>query len=478
MQHDVRIRLAVLGTVCALTALSACGGSKAPSSSGPSPQSITGRERLGWDQRAADWAELAWIQYALYVDGARVVLAGAACDPTPRATGFACSAPLPALTPGTHVLELASFVVSGGNVLESPKATALQVNVTSTAGQAPGGVAAASDVRAGPVTTEDGVVLDVDLVLTHLTEPVDLAQQADGRWFVAERAGRVVVFDPPTGRVDVALELEGLDTRDGGGLLSMALHPAFDRSRFVYLVYTVPGRDGARTFELARFREAGGRLAERAVLLDGVPASSSSPSAVVRFGPDLQLHVAFDAGGDSERVEDLASYNGKILRMTDAGGLPPDSRRATPVHAIHLGVPSGFDWQPATGTLWVVGRGPAQRDELVAIEADGSIGDDRWLLSRGLQPGVTGATFYRGREFPEFHGDLFAAAADGGHLLRLRFEGDRARRLSSSERLFPGSFGRVLQVVVGVDGTLYFTTGNAAVTGAGTDVLARVKRAS
>jgi len=126
----------------------------------------------------------------------------------------------------------------------------------------------------------------------------------------------------------------------------------------------------------------------------------------------------------------------------------------------------------------VVGRGPALRDELAAVEADGTIGDDRWLLSRGVQPGVAGATFYRGGEFPEFRGDLFAAAADGGHLLRLRFDSGSSRRLSSSERLFTGSFGRVQQVVVGLDGALYFTTGNAAVTGAGTDVLARVKRAS
>jgi hypothetical protein len=71
----------------------------------PSPgcaQTITGRERLEWDQAAADARELASFGFAMYVDGTRTVLAGVNCAATPAGENFVCSARLPALSFGTH----------------------------------------------------------------------------------------------------------------------------------------------------------------------------------------------------------------------------------------------------------------------------------------------------------------------------------------------------------------------------------------
>ena len=46
-------------------------------------ETITGVERIAWDQRAGDAAELAAIGYVLYVDGNRASLGDVACG-TPR----------------------------------------------------------------------------------------------------------------------------------------------------------------------------------------------------------------------------------------------------------------------------------------------------------------------------------------------------------------------------------------------------------
>ena len=56
----------------------------------PPGEQITGNERLGWTQQAADAAELADFKYAIYVDGARSPLAGTSCSPTPSSGGFDC----------------------------------------------------------------------------------------------------------------------------------------------------------------------------------------------------------------------------------------------------------------------------------------------------------------------------------------------------------------------------------------------------
>src|SRR5712692_7153220 len=67
----------------------------------PTPgERVTGSERFGWDQQAIDAVELASFRYAIYVDGTRSELTGASCAPTPTSAGFACAAPLPAMSQG------------------------------------------------------------------------------------------------------------------------------------------------------------------------------------------------------------------------------------------------------------------------------------------------------------------------------------------------------------------------------------------
>lgn len=109
--------------------MAAC--SKRPSPTPPSGDSITGRERIGWDQAAADATEVASLGYAVYVNGVRAELTGASCAAAGQGR-FSCSAPLPALSAGSHTLELASFVVDG-LVVESAKSAPLRVTVGSAA---------------------------------------------------------------------------------------------------------------------------------------------------------------------------------------------------------------------------------------------------------------------------------------------------------------------------------------------------------
>ncbi len=89
---------------------------------------INGTERLGWNQQAPDAVELTTIRYAIYVDGARTELSGVSCASAPTIAGFACSARLPALSAGSHALQLASFV-NDGSLLESARSAALTVTV-------------------------------------------------------------------------------------------------------------------------------------------------------------------------------------------------------------------------------------------------------------------------------------------------------------------------------------------------------------
>ena len=301
---------------------------------------INGTERVGWDQKAADAVEMAAIGYAVYVDGVRADVAGVTCATTPTAAGFPCTARMPAMSVGPHTLELASFVNDGG-ILESARSAALRVTLVAQT--------ASADRLAAP---RPGLASRVDRIVDGLESPGDLAFAPDGRLFVAELGGRVRIVPPPPSAsarqaprsAEATISLAGT-LGPQGQLLAIALDQQFERTGFAFAIYTAPSSIGEPEFTLARFRSVSDTLGDRAVLLDGVPASST-PSAALRFGPDGKLYAAFDDGGDARRRKDAASLNGKIVRLNSTGQHRPMRRagpRSTPTgsarHRHRLGSP-------------------------------------------------------------------------------------------------------------------------------------------
>jgi glucose/arabinose dehydrogenase len=414
---------------------------------------------VGWDQAAADSIELATFRYALYVDGVRRELTGVTCSNTAAAAGFACQTNLPGLSLGVHTLELATFIVDAGTTLESPRSAPLRVNVVSASAAAlagskpltfpPPGVAAATD--------RPSLSLQLERISESVREPTDLAVAPDGRLFIAERAGRVRVLDD--GRLIDALTLDDVSNDGENGLVALALDPDFDRSGFVYVVYAGVSRSGSPIVRLARFREAGNLLAERAVLLEDIPRSAARTAASIRFGPDARMYVAFDDGGDARRTGDAGSYNGKVLRLNPDGSTPADQPMATPVFAYGFAVPSALAWKPDAGMLWMMGRDA----ESVALRAV-SNADGRSIRRTDAPPHTWPAsaragamTFYRGDLMPGLRGDLLIAGGPAPGLMRVRFDPANAARIVSIEPLVEIR-APIRAIAVGPDGAIYVAT--------------------
>jgi len=102
-----------------------CGGA-APTSPN-NGETITGSERFGWDQPAADAGELATFRYAMYLDDVRSEAADAACDAAPSGGRFSCTSRLPPMAAGMHTLQVAAFVIDGGVVRESARSAGVRV---------------------------------------------------------------------------------------------------------------------------------------------------------------------------------------------------------------------------------------------------------------------------------------------------------------------------------------------------------------
>ena len=415
-------------------------------------------DRLGWTQRAGDAVELASFQYVLYVDGTRVMLAGASCSPSATQGLFDCTAELPSMAPGVHMLELAAYVVDGLATVESPRSGVLRVLV-------PGVAASTSAASTTSLITADHVQLRLTAVAHDLREPTDLAFAPDGSIFVAERGGGVRLVRNGMLAGTPALDLSAELRLPEGGLLGIALDPQFAENGMMFTLYAAAAPRAALEFVVARFRLVNDRFAERAVLLDRIAASPYGANGTIRVGPDGKLYVALDSSADGHVATSLASYNGKILRLNLDATTPDDQAGMTPIFSLNHPQPDALDWQPGSGALWVIDRvGTADAGRLSAVATDSQTQQRASLRTAYTLPAGTGpasAMFYRGDLIPAFRGDLFVAGEKARELIRFRFDLSNPLRITSVERLLKDQVGELRVVVQGDDGALYIATESA-----------------
>jgi glucose/arabinose dehydrogenase len=338
--------------------------------------------------------------------------------------------------------------------------------------QAPSPDSPAPAVPSGDIfTTADGIRFTVDPVVTNLEIPWSMTFASDGRLFVTERPGRVRIISVATRSSELALVVDDVYTEGEAGLLGLALDPDFARTGFVYLYYSARLPGGGVANRVVRYREAGSRLAERVVLLDGIPAAQIHDGGRIRFGRDGLLYVTAGDAANTGLAQDLGSMAGKILRINRDGTTPRDNPFSSPVYSYGHRNPQGLDWHPATGDLWAVEHGATGNDEVNVIDAGANYGWPRIEGNQamsGMRTPITfynpaiapsGASFYRGDRFPRFANNLFVGTLRGTHLLRLVPDA-ASRRIASQEMLLNGRFGRIRDVLPGPDGYLYFATNN------------------
>jgi glucose/arabinose dehydrogenase len=358
---------------------------------------------------------------------------------------------------------LLAIVLLAAQVVDPPRACGPQP----TPAPSPTPTPPATDV----LTTRDGVRYRVETVLTGLEIPWSMAFAPDGRLFVTERPGRVRIVSLAQAAAELALTLDDVYTVSEAGLLGLALDPDFAANRFVYLYYSARAGTGAVN-RIVRFREVAGRLGERVMVLDNIPAAPIHDGGRLRFGPDGLLYATAGDASNPNLAQDAASLAGKILRITRDGTTPAGNRFSSPVYTWGHRNPQGIDWHPASGDLWSAEHGQTGNDEINVILSGANYGWPR-IEDGAAMPGMetpvvfftpaiapSGASFYRGQRFPAFADNLFVATLRGTHLLRLTIDPASPRRIASQERLLEGTFGRLRDVVSGPDGYLYVSTNN------------------
>ena len=303
----------------------------------------------------------------------------------------------------------------------------------------------------------------VQILATNLEKPWAIDFAGD-KIFVTEKAGQVRVIESGVLLDDPLATLRTANIF-GGGLLGIAVHPAFDNNHFIYVYYTYE-KDGVLWNKILRITELNNKLDDAKTVFDNIPGSVYNNGGVMKFGPDGKLYVGTGYVSDSHGPQDIQSLEGKILRLNDDGTIPNDNPFSdSPVFSFGHMNTKGLGWDNE-GNLFVTEMGPSKNDEINLVQPGGNYGwpeqecsgseqfvDPINCYDPAIEPG--GIVFYYGDKI-KLENSLVLASLRASHLFNLEIDEDEVK----SQTSILSGMGRIRDVAVGPDGYLYLITSN------------------
>jgi aldose sugar dehydrogenase len=242
----------------------------------------------------------------------------------------------------------------------------------------------------------------------------------DGRLIVTQRTlGNFALVNLAAGRVDAVIGgvLPVAATGGQGGLLDVAVDPAFDTNQRIYWTFTERQPDDSVAVAVARARLVGTHLQDVTVIYrqNRGYATWRHHGSRLAFRADGTLFVTIGDNGQDDPDAPSARFAqnpalaiGKVIRITTDGapapGNPNFGAGAVPgLWSLGHRNPQGATIHPATGELWVSEHGPLGGDEINIARAGNNHG---WpFVSYGCNYGQAwgeGCRVGGGRHAPSF----------------------------------------------------------------------------
>lgn len=325
----------------------------------------------------------------------------------------------------------------------------------------------------------------VETIAEGLEFPWSIAFLPDGSMLVTERSGKLRTIRDGT-LVDAAVHgVPDVYVQSQAGLFDVVLDPDFANNRVLYLSFA-HGRKGENATRVIRATFDGSSLSDQQVIFTATPwkRGPNHFGGRMTFLPDGTLLLTTGEDFDlREHAQLLDNHLGKIIRINTDGSAPADN----PFVGIAGALPEIYSYghrNPQAilvapdGVVWMHEHGPAGGDELNRIESGLNYGWPVIAYGRdysgarispyteyeGMQQPVeywvpsiapAGMTYYDGKLFPDWRGDLFVAALVEQSIRRLDLHDGK---VIEQEILLQDIGERLRDVRTGPDGALYVLT--------------------
>lgn len=315
-----------------------------------------------------------------------------------------------------------------------------------------------------------GKHLKIEVFAKNLEVPWGMAFLPNNDFIFCERNGRINL--KKSNAADFNLILFRNVQQSEGGLLGLAVDPAFESNHYIFIYETVVGYN-----QLVRLRLENDVLTQDAILITGIPAANNHDGGALRFGPDGYLYLGTGDALNPNSAQDKNSLAGKILRVDRDGNAAPGNPFGTRVWSYGHRNVQGFDWN-TSGKMIETEHGPTTEfgwcchDEINLIEPGKNYG---WPVALGgtetdsLTPPIyqtgyetlapSGCTFIHGAQWGDWNNDFIFGALKGQRLVRLAISGDGGTMVSRSDTL-NGVYQRLRNVIEAPDGALLFSSSN------------------
>ncbi|MDQ4137485.1 MAG: PQQ-dependent sugar dehydrogenase [Actinomycetota bacterium] len=310
---------------------------------------------------------------------------------------------------------------------------------------------------------------EVEVLAEGLSIPWSVIPLSDGGALISERDNARILELTAGGEVREVGQVPGVRPAGEGGLLGIAL---LEESGDTWLYAHFTSGPDNRVVRMPLTGQPGSfGLGDQQTVIDGFAAAGTHNGGRIKFGPDGMLYVTVGDAQQRDRAQDRTARAGKIFRITPEGTVPDDNPfDGSPVWSYGHRNPQGIAWDDS-GRLWASEFGQNTWDELNLIEPGKNYG---WPVVEGIggdgdfvdpvfqwSPDEASPS---GLAWSE--GTLFLAALRGQRIWSVDVrDGDPEAR-----DWFTGEFGRIRDVAIAQDGSLWFLTNDT-----GNDRLLRVE---
>jgi glucose/arabinose dehydrogenase len=331
----------------------------------------------------------------------------------------------------------------------------------------------------------------VDKIADNLERPWAVIPLPDSRLLITDKSGYMQIHDANGGFVKKITGFPAVESGGQGGLLDVALDPAFATNKTIYWSFSEKQSSG-NLMAVAKgvLNEASGKVDNPVVIFRATPSLQSSLHFGSRLIFDKDGHLFVSTGERSilagrVQAQQLNSGLGKIFKITTEGKPAPgnpfigQANVMPEVYAYGVRNPQGLDIHPVTGELWENEFGPRGGDEIniikpgknygwptitYGIEYGGeAIGAPPIQQKEGMEQPVyywdpvlspSGMSFYKGNAIPEWENNLFIGGLSSQHIARLVIKDNK---VVGEERLLADA-GERFRDVAYADGKLYAVT--------------------